>query len=49
MKRLHVGIIGLGNMGSAHAKMIFGYEIPQMELSALCDIDPEKKKEMKET
>lgn len=48
MKRLHVGIIGLGNMGSAHAKMIFGNEIPQMELSALCDIDPEKKKEMKE-
>ena len=40
---VRVGIIGVGNMGSAHAKHIFTGRIPNMELTALCDINPEKK------
>ncbi len=43
MDRVRVGIIGLGNMGSAHAKA----HIPKLtgvELAAVCDINPEKLK-----
>lgn len=40
---LNVGIIGIGNVGSAHATAIFGGEIPGMRLAAICDISPERK------
>ncbi len=33
-----VGIVGIGNMGSAHAKSIFSGNIKGMELAAVCDI-----------
>ena len=38
MDKVRVGIIGVGNMGSAHAACIHGGNIPGMELVALCDI-----------
>lgn len=41
MKELKVGVVGLGNMGSAHAKCIFDEKINGMQLSAVCDIDKE--------
>lgn len=37
---LKFGIIGVGNMGTSHAKHIFEGKIKGAELSALCDIDP---------
>lgn len=37
MKPVRIGIIGLGNMGSAHAKDCLESEV--LELAALCDID----------
>lgn len=38
MKTVKIGIIGLGNMGTSHAKNIFSGKVPGMELGAICDI-----------
>ena len=37
MDRIRVGIIGIGNMGSAHASCVAGGKIEGMELVAVCD------------
>ena len=37
MKELRLGIIGLGNMGSAHAASILAGNIPRCRLAAVCD------------
>ena len=37
---LRIAVVGLGNMGSAHAASLFGGRIPEAVLSAVCDIDP---------
>ena len=42
MNGVKVGIIGIGNMGSAHLRMITGGNIPDMTVTAFCDIDTEK-------
>ena len=42
MNEVKVGIIGIGNMGSAHLRMITGGNIPDMTVTAVCDIDTEK-------
>ncbi len=42
MNKLRVAIIGIGNMGSAHAKHILEGKVKGMELAAICDIDPAK-------
>ncbi len=42
MKEVRVGIIGIGNMGSAHAVNIFDGKVQNMHLSAVCDADPKK-------
>lgn len=39
MKELTVGIIGVGNMGSAHLACIHGGNIRGMRVCAVCDID----------
>lgn len=38
------GIIGMGNMGSAHAKNILAGKTPGLTLAAICDSNPEKLK-----
>ena len=43
MKTLRVGIIGVGNIGTAHCGCIAGGRIKGMTLAALCDIDGEKR------
>ena len=40
MDMIRVGIIGIGNMGSAHASCIAEGKIQGMELVAVCDIIP---------
>lgn len=40
---LRVGIVGVGNMGFAHASCIFRQEIKGMTLSAVCDTDAGKR------
>lgn len=42
MNGVKVGIIGIGNMGSAHLRMITGGNIPDMTVTAVCDIDTKK-------
>lgn len=39
MDRVRLGVVGLGNMGSAHIK---GHlpQLPRLELTAVCDVDP---------
>lgn len=43
MKKLRLGIIGLGAQGGAYAGFITEGKVPNMEIGAICDIDPEKK------
>ena len=42
MKKIKLGIIGVGNMGSSHAKNIVGGECPDFELVAVADIKPQR-------
>jgi predicted dehydrogenase len=42
MKQVRIGIIGIGNMGSLHAKSIFEGKVPGGVLTAVCDINPER-------
>ncbi len=42
MSELNVGIIGIGNMGSAHSKNILEGKVEGMRLAAVCDISPAK-------
>lgn len=42
MDKIRLGIIGIGNMGSSHAKNIVGGKCPDFELCAVADINPER-------
>jgi predicted dehydrogenase len=42
MKKTRIGIVGIGNMGRAHAAQILDGKIPRMELAAVCDMNSEK-------
>jgi len=42
MDKVRIGIIGLGNMGTTHAKNITAGKVPGMELGAICDIAPSR-------
>lgn len=44
MKKLRFGIIGIGNMGSSHVIRLTENEIPEAELTAVCDINPDRLK-----
>lgn len=48
METIRVGIIGFGNMGSAHAKHIFDGKVDGMKLTAVCDISDARRKAAKE-
>ena len=41
-KKIRLGIIGIGNMGSAHAKHIIGGDCPDFELVAVADTNPDR-------
>ncbi len=43
MDALRVGIIGVGNMGVAHADNIYEGKVKNMKLTALCDFDEAKR------
>ena len=43
MEKIRAGVIGLGNMGTTHAKNIAEGKIPKMELAAICDIAPARR------
>ena len=42
MKSIRIGIAGLGNMGSVHARQILEGKIPRLELAAVCDSNATK-------
>lgn len=44
MNKVRLGIIGLGQQGGAYANFIKEGQIRNMEIGAICDIDPDKKK-----
>jgi len=49
MSTVKFGIIGIGNMGSAHSKRFLNKELKDGELTAVCDLDPAKLDWAKET
>ena len=49
MDKVRIGIIGIGGMGSGHARMISAGEIEGMELTAVADINPARLEWAKET
>ncbi len=48
MRTLKTGIIGIGNMGSVHAKTIISGDIDGMELAAVADLDQARRQWAKE-
>ncbi len=42
MKKIKLGIIGIGNMGSTHMKNIKDGKCPEIEVTAIADIDPKR-------
>ena len=42
MDKVRIGIIGVGNMGSGHLKNIVADKVPDMVLTAVCDLKPER-------
>ena len=49
MTKVRLGIIGVGNMGSGHAKNIYDNQVPGMVLAAIADINPERLQWARET
>jgi predicted dehydrogenase len=49
MEKVRIGIIGVGNMGSSHAKQLMNKDVPGGELVAICDSNSDKLKWAKET
>lgn len=48
METVRIGIIGIGNIGSAHAAGIYQGKIPNLTLGALCDNDETRFQELKQ-
>lgn len=45
MEKVKIGIIGYGNMGRKHAANLMGGKVPDMALTAVCDIAEARRKE----
>ncbi|MBQ2734940.1 MAG: Gfo/Idh/MocA family oxidoreductase, partial [Clostridia bacterium] len=52
-RKIKLGILGYGNMGRKHAKKLLAGECPEVQLAAVCEINPQKlalaKEELDET
>ncbi len=44
MDKVRLGVVGLGNMGTAHASQVAAGKIPRCVLAAVCDAEPERLK-----
>jgi len=49
MNKIRLGIVGIGNIGSSHAKTLMGGKCPEFTLAAVADINPERLTWAKET
>lgn len=47
MKKVKLGIIGYGNMGSGHVRKLKAGKVKNMEVTAVCDISAEKREAVK--
>lgn len=43
MNKVRVGVVGIGNIGTAHANTLFGGEVEGAMLAAVCDILPDRR------
>lgn len=41
-QKVRIGIIGIGNMGSTHAKNIVEGKVPRLSLTAVADNNPDR-------
>lgn len=48
MEKIRLGIIGFGNMGSGHFRNVKAGKCPSVQVTAVCDINPEKLKNLDE-
>ncbi len=48
-KDVRAAVVGVGNIGLAHAAALFRGDVPHMKLTALCDIDPRKRDHLRKT
>ena len=42
MKKIRLGVVGLGNMGSKHSQNIIQGLCPEIELAAICDLKQDR-------
>lgn len=49
MDKVRIGIIGIGNMGSKHAAYLVEGQVSEAQLTAVCDVNPEKLKWAKDS
>ncbi len=42
LDKVHIGVIGIGNMGSAHARSLYDGMVKGAKLAAVCDINPKR-------
>ena len=42
MGKVRFGIIGMGNMGKSHTRNFLAGKMPEAELAAVCDNNPDK-------
>ncbi|MCC8104119.1 MAG: Gfo/Idh/MocA family oxidoreductase [Clostridiales bacterium] len=49
MERVRLGIIGIGNMGSAHSKSIYEGNVPELVLTAVADLKESRRSWARET
>ena len=43
MKKVRFGVVGVGNMGSSHSTNLDNGVVPEIELTAVCDIREERR------
>ncbi len=48
MDKIRLGIVGFGNMGIGHFRNVMDGKCPSVEITAVCDINPEKLEKAKE-
>ncbi len=49
MRKIQLGIIGLGNIGAQHYRNILDGKCPEIEVTAVCDINPDRLKWVSDT
>ena len=43
MEKVRFGVVGIGNMGSSHSVKLDQGTVPEIELTAVCDVKEERR------